>query len=64
MNGGPFDGARFTHRYTPDGNQTKVDLEGDFPSMEGMPEADELAMIDGFLSAIFAEDSETLKTWS
>ena len=64
MNGGPFDGARFTHRYTQDGDQTTVDLEGDFPSMEGMPEADELAMIDGFFSGIFAEDTETLKTWS
>ena len=64
MHGGPFDGARFTHSYTPDGDQTRVDLEGDFPSMEGMPEADELAMIDGFFSAIFAEDTETLKTWS
>ena len=64
MNGGPFDGAKFTHSYTPTGDQTTVDLEGDFLSMPGMPEADELAMIDGFFTGIFAEDTETLRTWS
>ena len=32
MIGGAFDGARFTHSYTPAGGATKVDLEGDFPS--------------------------------
>ncbi len=42
----------------------KVDLEGDFPLLPGMPEADELAMIDGFFTTVFAEDSATLKTWS
>jgi len=64
MRGGPFDGAKFTHTYTATGDQTRVDLKGDFPSMPGMPEADELAMIDGFFTAIFAEDTETLRTWS
>ena len=56
MRGGPFDGARFTHSYTPLGDQTKVDLEGDFPSLPGMSEAEELGMIDGFFSGVFAED--------
>ncbi|MFI5135022.1 MAG: hypothetical protein ACHQD9_04125, partial [Chitinophagales bacterium] len=64
MTGGAFDGARFTHSYTPMGNKTKVDLEGDFPAFPNMNEADELKMIDGFFSAVFAEDTETLKTWS
>jgi len=32
MTGGPFDGARFVHSYTPMGGQRKVDLEGDFPA--------------------------------
>lgn len=64
MSGGPFDGARFTHSYTPVGEQTKVDLAGDFPSMPGMSEADELAMIDGFFTTVFDEDTETLRTWS
>jgi hypothetical protein len=50
MMGGAFDGARFTHTYTPVDGQTKVDLEDDFPAMPGMTETDELAMIDGFFT--------------
>ncbi len=64
MTGGAFDGARFTHSYTPVGDQTRVDLEGDFPALPGMSEADELAMIDGFFTTVFAEDTATLRTWS
>jgi hypothetical protein len=64
MSGGPFDGARFVHAYTIVGAETKVDLEGDFPLLPGIPEPDELAMIDGFFTAVFAEDAVTLRTWS
>jgi len=64
MRGGPFDGARFVHTYTPLGDRTKVDLEGHFPSLPGMSEADELAMIDEFFTTIFDEDTVTLRTWS
>jgi heme-degrading monooxygenase HmoA len=64
MRGGPFDGARFVHSYTPVGDRTRVDLEGDFPPFPGMPEADELAMIDGFFTTVFDEDTVTLRTWS
>jgi len=64
MIGGHFDGARFTHNYTPTGERTKVDLEGDFPKLAGMTEADELKMIDGFFTTVFAEDAATLRTWS
>jgi hypothetical protein len=64
MIGGAFDGARFVHSYTPTGGKTKVDLEGDFPAFPGMSEADELKMIDGFFTMVFAEDTETLRTWS
>jgi heme-degrading monooxygenase HmoA len=64
MRGGPFDGARFVHSYTPLGGGTRVDLEGDFPPLPGMPEADELAMIDGFFTTVFDEDTVTLRTWS
>ena len=60
MSGGPFDGAKFRHKYTPIGNTTRVDLEGDFPAFPGMNEADELKMIDGFFTAVFAEDKATL----
>jgi alkyl hydroperoxide reductase subunit AhpC len=64
MIGGHFDGARFVHSYTPLGERTKVDLRGDFPALPGMSEADELAMIDGFFTTVFAEDTATLRTWS
>jgi heme-degrading monooxygenase HmoA len=64
MAGGHFDGARFVHSYTPLGDRTKVDLEGDFPQLPGMSEADELTMIDGFFTMVFGEDAETLRTWS
>jgi hypothetical protein len=62
MVGGPFDGARFVHSYTPTGGKTKVDLEGDFPALPGMSEADELKMIDGFFTMVFAEDTATLRS--
>lgn len=64
MIGGGFDGATFTHSYTPMGDQTRIDLEGEFPEMPGMSEADELMMIDGFFNMTYAEDAETIKTWS
>jgi heme-degrading monooxygenase HmoA len=64
MSGGPFDGARFVQTYTPLGERTKVDLEGDFPALPGMSEADELAMLDGFFTTIADEDAATLQTWS
>jgi hypothetical protein len=64
MSGGAFDGARFVHSYTPMGEQTKVALEGDFPALPGLSEADEIAMIDGFFTMVFAEDMQTLRTWS
>ena len=64
MSGGPFDGARFVHTYTPIGDQTKVDLDGEFPAMPGMPGAEELAMIDDFFTMVFEEDTVTLRTWS
>ena len=64
MIGGAFDGARFTQTYTPMDGQTKLDVEGDFPEMAGMSEADELKMIDDFFRMVFAEDTATLRTWS
>src|SRR5262249_10809193 len=64
MAGGHFDGARFAHSYTPLGDRTKVDLEGDFPALPGTSDADELAMIDGFFTMTFGEDAETIRVWS
>jgi heme-degrading monooxygenase HmoA len=64
MQGGPFDGARFVHTYTRLGDRTNVDLEGDFPVLPGMSEAEELELIDGFFTSVFEEDTQTLRTWS
>jgi hypothetical protein len=64
MTGGHFDGGRFTFVYTASGEGTKVDVEGDFPVLPGVPEAEELAMIDGFFTMVLAEDVETLRSWS
>jgi len=64
MIGGGFDGARFTHSYTSENGHTRVDLQGEFPDMPGMSEEDELAMIDGFFTMAFGEDTETLRTWT
>ena len=64
MIGGAFDGARFTHSYTAEHGHTRVDLRGEFPEMPGTTEADELAMIDGFFTRVFDEDSETLRSWT
>jgi len=63
MEGGAFNGAIFTHTYTPMGDKTKVDLEGEFPTFPGMSEADELMMIDGFFTEVFTEDKATLQKW-
>jgi hypothetical protein len=64
MIGGAFDGAKFVHTYTPIGAAMKVDLEDDFPAFPEMTEADELEMIDGFFTTVFAEGTATLRTWS
>jgi hypothetical protein len=64
MTGGHFDGARFAHSYTPLGDRTKIDLEGDFPALPGMSRAEELATIDGFFTTIFGEDAETIRARS
>ena len=64
MSGGAFDGARFTHSYTPQGDTTCVDIDGEFPSMPGMSETDELSMIDGFFTMVYAEDTATIREWA
>ena len=61
MTGGAFDGAKFRHTYTPRGDKTKLDVEGDFPAFPGMSDADELKMIDGFFTTVFTEDNANLQ---
>jgi thioredoxin-dependent peroxiredoxin len=64
MSGGPFDGARFVQSYTSVNGKTRLDVDGEFPAFPGMAEADELKMIDGFLTLVFAEDTVTLRNMS
>src|SRR3990172_6809296 len=61
MTGGPMDGAKFRQTYTPLGDKTKLDVEGDFPAFPGMSETDELKMIDGFFTTVFTEDNASLQ---
>lgn len=62
MSGGVFSEARFTHFYTAPGDKTEVDLAGDFPVLPGMTEADELNLIEGFFTMLYAEDAATFKS--
>ncbi len=59
--GGTLDGARFTHTYTPLGETTRVDLEGDFTPIPGVTEADQLKSIDAFFTTAFNEDNANLQ---
>jgi thioredoxin-dependent peroxiredoxin len=64
MTGGAFDGARFVHSYSSaDNGRTTVDLDGEFPALPGVAEADALKMIDGFFTMVFSEDTIALRTW-
>jgi alkyl hydroperoxide reductase subunit AhpC len=63
MEGGALDGAQFVHLYTSVGGRTRVDVAGEFPVVPGMSEVEELKMIDGFFTMVFAEDEATLRTW-
>jgi hypothetical protein len=64
MTGGAFDGARFVQSYTQVNGRVVVDLDGEFPAFPGMPEAEEIKMLDGFFAQILREDAATLKTWA
>jgi ligand-binding SRPBCC domain-containing protein len=61
ISGGPMDGARFSHVYTPMGDKAKVDLEGDFRPIAGMQEADQRKMLDDFFTMAFNEDNANLQ---
>jgi alkyl hydroperoxide reductase subunit AhpC len=63
MTGGAFDGARFNTSYKQASGKVVVGIDGEFPAMAGVPEADQLKMIDGFFTQAFNEDAVTLRTW-
>ena len=61
VQGGPLDGASFKHTFAPMGDKTRVEVEGDFKPITGMPEAAQLKMIDDFFTTAFNEDNASLQ---
>jgi hypothetical protein len=61
IKGGPMDGARWKLTYTPMGDRTKVDMEGDFSPLPGMDEKVMWKMLDDFFTNAFNEDNANLK---
>lgn len=59
---GASKGTRYTHRYTPMGAKTRVEVEGDF-RMQGMDEAATRKAALGYLSDLFNEDNAALKKY-
>jgi len=55
-------GTRYSHRYTPMGNKTRVEVEGDF-RMQGMDDASTRKAALGLLSEIFDEDTRNLRNY-
>lgn len=59
---GASKGTRYTHRYTPMGAKTRVEVEGDF-RMQGMDETATRKAALGYLSDLFNEDNAALKKY-
>ena len=59
---GASKGTKYAHRYTPAGNKTRVEVEGDFV-IQGMDEAATRAAALGFLAEVFDEDQRTLQRY-
>ena len=59
---GPMKGSKHTHTYTPMGNKTKVEVDGEF-KVEGMDDASAKKAVLGFLEMVFNEDSANLKNY-
>jgi hypothetical protein len=57
---GASKGTKYSHRYTPMGNRTKVEVEGDF-RIEGMDDSATREAALGFLAEVFEEDRVNLQ---
>lgn len=55
-------GTKYSHKYTPMGARTKVEVEGEF-HMQGMDEGATRQAALGFLAEVFDEDNSTLKRY-
>ena len=61
VQGGPLDGASFRHMFTPMGQKTQVNVEGDFRPIAGMTEAVQLKILDDFFTTAFNEDNANMQ---
>ena len=59
--GGPMDGSKLTHSYTPMGGQTKVEVAGEI-NVKGMNDEEALKLADTFFGELFEEDNASLKS--
>jgi len=55
-------GTRYSHRYTPLGSKTRVEVEGDL-KMEGMDEATTKNAALGYFAEVFDEDNASLRKY-
>lgn len=60
--GGASKGTRYSHKYTPLGNKTRVEVEGEF-KMQGMDDSQTRKAVLGFLSEVFDEDTRSLRAY-
>lgn len=59
---GPWKGSRHTHTYTPMGNQTKVEVLGDF-TIQGMDDNATKKTVLAYFARTFEEDTAALKKY-
>ncbi len=60
--GGASKGTRYSHRYTPMGNKTRVEVDGEF-KFQGMDDSQTRKVALGFLSEVFDEDTQSLRAY-
>ena len=59
---GPSKGTRYTNRYTPMGDKTRVEVRGEF-KMQGMTDEATRKAALGFLAEVFDEDNANLRKY-
>jgi len=59
---GPTKGSKYTHTYTPMGNKTKVQVDGEF-NVQGMDDASAKKAVLSMFEMVFNEDNANLKNY-
>jgi ligand-binding SRPBCC domain-containing protein len=59
---GPMKGSKYTHTYTPMGNKTKVQVEGDFTG-QGMDDASTKKAVLSMFEMVYNEDNANLRNY-